>query len=220
MKQAVLQQGLPASATPSTRRAVAVRVPHIDVHPATPGIRAFLNYRRDTGDILSQFVELLLRGPSPLSPGERETIAAFVSSRNECAFCTASHSAAAKHQLGGDTAAGALVEAVKADYCAADVSPKLRALLAIADKVRGDARAVTTDDAEAARQAGATDRDIHDAVLVAAAFCMFNRYVDGLGATTPDDPALYDIMGRHMAAEGYLTPSIDPDGKPRVMRTG
>jgi hypothetical protein len=67
---------------------------------------------------------------------------------------------------------------------------------------------VTESDIAAARKQGATDLEIHDTVLIAAAFCMFNRYVDGLGATMPDDPAFYDIIGRQRAQEGYMTKSV------------
>ncbi|MHB8605033.1 MAG: carboxymuconolactone decarboxylase family protein [Thermoplasmatota archaeon] len=179
-------------------------MPHIASDPTIPGIRALMRYRPDTGLALSQLAEALLRGPSPLTSGEREMIAAFVSSRNECKFCERSHSGAAKHQLGGSDADAALVEAVKRDYRSAAVSPKMKALLAIADKVRGDARRVNDADIAAARAEGATDRDIHDAVLIAAAFCMYNRYVDGLGAVTPTDATVYDMMGKRMAHEGYM----------------
>ena len=193
-------------------------MPHIAVDPTIPGIRAFLNYRADTGAILSDFSEALLRGPSPLTVTERELIASFVSSRNECRFCTGAHSYAAKHNLllGHATpeSAEALVEAVKCDYTTAPVSPKLKALLAIADKVRADARTVSEADVAAARAAGAGDRDIHDAVLVAAAFCMFNRYVDGLRATTPTDAATYELIGERLAKNGYTKPSFLPGGKP------
>ncbi|MHB8633047.1 MAG: carboxymuconolactone decarboxylase family protein [Thermoplasmatota archaeon] len=189
-------------------------MPHISVDPSVPGIRAFMNYRPDTGKALSELAEALLRGPSPLTAGERELVASFVSNRNHCRFCTASHSAAAKHQLGGGAADAALVEAVKSDYKSAAISEKMKALLAIAEKVQGDARTVTKGDIDVARRAGATDRDIHDAVLIAAAFCMFNRYVDGLAATTPSDGALYDLMGERMAKNGYLQASILAGGKP------
>jgi hypothetical protein len=97
---------------------------------------------------------------------------------------------------------------VKADFQAAPVSPKLKALLAIAGKVRQDGKLVTAADVEAARCQGATDLEIHDTVLIAAAFSMFNRYVDGLGTWQPRDPEMYKQMGRHLAEEGYTAPSI------------
>jgi uncharacterized peroxidase-related enzyme len=153
--------------------------------------------------VLLELAEVLLRGPSPLTSAERELIAAYVSRRNGCRFCAQSHGAAARHHLGGDAQAQAMLDAVLQDPATAPVSPKMRALLAIAAKVQEDGRTVTQDDVAAARRAGASDVDLHDAVLVAAAFCMYNRYVDGLAATTPDDPAVYEAMGRRLATQGY-----------------
>jgi uncharacterized peroxidase-related enzyme len=150
---------------------------------------------------MRELAEVLLRGPNSLTSGEREMIAAFVSSRNDCHFCQASHSAAAAHHL--DRNYG-IVDAVKRDFQSAPVSEKLKALLSIAGKVRESGKDVVIADIERAKHAGATDLEIHDTVLIAAAFCMFNRYVDGLAAVTPDDPKTYDEMGRRMALEGYL----------------
>ncbi|MFE2341173.1 carboxymuconolactone decarboxylase family protein [Streptomyces sp. NPDC059431] len=178
-------------------------MPHIEIPAPVPGIRGLMASKPASGRRLSELAEQLLRGESPLSVGERELIAAFVSSRNQTRYCTGSHTAAAAHALGGDYE---LVEAVKRDPASAPVSERMRALLAIAGKVQGDAREVGAEDVAAARAAGADDEAIHDTVLVAAAFCMFNRYVDGLGAITPDDPAVYDEIGVFLAAHGYLPP--------------
>jgi alkylhydroperoxidase family enzyme len=81
----------------------------------------------------------------------------------------------------------------------------MKALLHIAGKVQISGRAVMAADIAAAREQGADDREIHDTVLIAAAFSMFNRYVDGLGSWTPTDPAVYEEMGRRMA-KGYVLP--------------
>jgi uncharacterized peroxidase-related enzyme len=150
---------------------------------------------------MRELAEVLLRGPHTLSSGEREMIAAFVSDRNDCYFCHASHRAAAAHHLGGNYE---LVDAVKLDFEAAAISPKLKALLAIAAKVQDSGKHVTTENVQRARAAGATDVEIHDAVLIAAAFCMFNRYVDGLATFAPRDERAYDEMGQRMAKEGYV----------------
>ena len=150
---------------------------------------------------------MLLRGPSTLTRGEREMIAAFVSAGNQCAFCCASHRAVAAHHLNGNYE---LVDAVKRDPRTAPVSPKLKALLAIADRVRVDGKQVSDADVDVARRAGATDLEIHDTVLIAAAFCMFNRYVDGLATWTPDDSVAYDEMGRRIARDGYLRSAPAP----------
>lgn len=175
-------------------------MPHIDLHNDLPGIRGLAAFRPDTGRHLYELAEALLRAESPLTSGERELIAAYVSSRNECFFCTSSHAAASRH-LYGDGAE--VVDAVIADLPSAPVSEKLRALLVIAGKVQQNGRLVSEEDVEAARGQGATDRDIHDTVLIAAAFSMFNRYVDGLATWAPRDPETYAEMGRHMAERGY-----------------
>ncbi len=131
-------------------------------------------------------------------------IAAFVSLRNECRFCHASHRAAAAHHLEGDYT---IVDAVGDDYESAPVSAKLKALLAVAAKVQLGGTCVTPADIQRARAEGATDVEIHDTVLIAAAFCMYNRYVDGLATFTPVDDAAYDAMGRRMAHQGYVNRS-------------
>ncbi len=174
---------------------------HIALPDGLPGIVAGFAFRPATAKPMRELAEALLRGPNTLTPGEREMIAAFVSSRNDCAFCHASHRAAAAHNLDGNYE---IVDAVKRDYQTAPVSEKLKALLAIAARVQESGRSVTAADVERARAEGATDVEIHDAVLIAAAFCMFNRYVDGLATLTPTDPAAYDQMGRRMAREGYV----------------
>jgi uncharacterized peroxidase-related enzyme len=178
-------------------------VPHIPVPGQIPGIGGLFAYRPETAAPMRALADALLVGESPLSRGERETIAAFVSHRNECRFCTESHAAVARHLLGercGD------VDAVLDDPARAPVGEKLRALLVIAGKVQRDGRTVTEADVAAARAVGAGDRDIHDAVLIAAAFSMYNRYVDGLATLTPTDPAAYAAMGRRLAEVGYAGP--------------
>jgi uncharacterized peroxidase-related enzyme len=179
-------------------------VPHIDLPEGIPGIRSALTFRPETAAPLLQLAEALLRGDNTLGRGERELIAAYVSNLNECVFCAASHSAFAARQLDGGAA---LVEQVKRDPATAPISDKLRALLAIAARVRDDGRSVTTEDVEAARAQGATDTEIHDTVLIAAAFCMFNRYVDGLATWTPTDPEAYDAMAGRIVEHGYLGPA-------------
>jgi uncharacterized peroxidase-related enzyme len=174
---------------------------HITLPEGVPGIRGLLQYDPETARPLSELAEALLRRSEGLSRGERELIATHVSSLNRCTFCASTHAAAARHLL-QDRAP--LVDAVRVDYLSAPVTPRLRALLAIAARVQEGGRSVREEDVEAARAHGATDAEIHDTVLIAAAFCMYNRYVDGLATWTPDDPAMYDQMGAVLAAEGYV----------------
>jgi uncharacterized peroxidase-related enzyme len=176
-------------------------MPHIALPEGLPGITSGFAFRPETARPMRELAEVLLRGPNALTSAERETIAAFVSARNDCHFCQASHSAAAAHHLDGNYD---IVEAVKRDYQSAPVSQKLKALLTIAGQVQEGGKNVTAEAVERARAEGATDREIHDAVLIAAAFCMFNRYVDGLATLTPTDPNAYDQMGERMATLGYV----------------
>lgn len=174
---------------------------YIDLNSELPGIAALFQYRPDAARALNQLAETLLRGESPLSPAERETIAAYVSERNGCKFCSSSHGAIAK-KLWQDK--GDLVDAIKQDCEIADIDDKFKALLNIAGKVREGGRSVSESDIQKAKELGASDLEIHDTVLIAAVFCMYNRYVDGLGVEAPDNPALYDGFAERMVEVGYL----------------
>jgi uncharacterized peroxidase-related enzyme len=167
-----------------------------------PGINGLLAYNRETGRVLEALADALLVAPSSLTRGERELIAAHVSALNECTFCRNSHSAFAAAQLDGGMP---LVEEVRADPGSAAVSPKIRALLRIAGAVQRSGKDVTPELVDAARAEGATDAEVHDAVLIAAAFCMYNRYVDGLGTLAPQDPEAYQRGVPFIVAKGYST---------------
>jgi len=165
-----------------------------------PGIVGLLNYRPETGKPLTDLAEVLLRGPSSLSSGEREIIAASVSYWNGCHFCHTSHAAAAAAHLKSGLS---LIDDIKAGLSQTPVSDKLRSLLHIAHQVQRNGKNVTEEDVAEAREFGATDIEIHDTVLIAAAFCMYNRYVDGLGTWAPGPNEAYAEMGERMAHVGY-----------------
>jgi uncharacterized peroxidase-related enzyme len=175
-------------------------MPHVSLPGGEPGIIGLLAAFRASERPLNDLANAVLRGPSSLTPAERELIAAYVSRGNDCEFCTNSHAAAARHLYGPRAA---LVDDVLTDPAAADLDDEMRALLAIAATVRRDGRLVTADDVRRARDAGADDRAIHDTVLIAAMFSMFNRYVDGLATVAPTDPAVYDQIGARIATKGY-----------------
>ncbi|HEY4572801.1 MAG TPA: carboxymuconolactone decarboxylase family protein [Thermoanaerobaculia bacterium] len=175
-------------------------MPHIELPEGLPGIVGPMVAYPETEKHLNGLADALLRGPSSLSPGEREMIAAYVSKGNQCHFCTLLHASTARHLLGE---AGSVVDSVLAQGAQAPVSEKLQALLEIAGKVRVDGRLVTAEDVARARQAGADDKAIHDTVLIAAAFSMYTRYVDGLATWAPGDPEMYDEMGAVIAENGY-----------------
>jgi uncharacterized peroxidase-related enzyme len=172
---------------------------YIPLEKHLPGITGLLEYRQDSAAPIRELTQILLRGESTLTEGERELIATIVSSRNECRFCTAAHTAAANVLLEETSTS----DAVKRNIDTAPVSEKMKALLHIAALVQKNGKAVTPEAIAAARQAGATDLEIHDTVLIAALFCLYNRYVDGLATVTPSDPAFYEGLGQRLKQHGY-----------------
>ena len=178
-------------------------MPHIAVPEGVPGIRSLAMYRPETGQHLYALAQVLLRDASPLTPAERELIATHVSARNNCMFCMSSHAAAARELFNEHSQ---VVDCVIENKDTDMLSDKMKALLNIAGKVQVSGKSVTDKDIEDARAHGASDRDIHDTVLIAATFSMFNRYVDGLATLTPTDPKEYEPMGKRLATMGYVVP--------------
>ncbi|WP_242908185.1 carboxymuconolactone decarboxylase family protein [Actinomadura terrae] len=175
-------------------------MPHIALGNDAPGILSLFAYRPETARPMNELAEILLRGPSTLTRGARELIAAYVSSLNDCDFCASSHSAFAAAQLPEGME---LVARVRADLDGAPIPEKLKALLRVAAAVQRSGQDVRPEDIAAARAAGATDLELHDTVLIAAAFCMFNRYVDGLATTVPDNPDDYAAVAKVIVEGGY-----------------
>jgi uncharacterized peroxidase-related enzyme len=176
---------------------------HIKLQEGVPGIRGPMAFRPETAKPLRELVEVLLRSPHTLSPGEREAIATYVSSQNGCNYCQTIHGYAAAQYLDNNCA---LVDQIKHNFEEAPVCEKLKALLGIAGKVQKGGKYVTDEDIERARKAGASDLEIHDTVLIAAAFCMYNRYVDGLATWAPDDQNVYRQMADRIVTSGYTQP--------------
>lgn len=178
-------------------------MPHIFLNHELPGIRSLAAFRPETGKPLYDLAQVLLHHDSPLSKAERELIAGYVSRVNQCEFCCNSHSAASRAHYGESEG---IVDEVLQNGASSALSPKVNSLLKIARKVAIGGREVQQADIDAARAAGAEDRDIHDTVLIAAAFSMYNRYVDGLATTLPENPDSYIEMGKRMAFVGYVPP--------------
>lgn len=174
-------------------------MPYITLEEHLPGITGLLEYRKDTAAPIRSLTQFLLRGPSTLTEGERELIATIVSYGNECKFCTAAHTATADALL-GDTNTS---EKIKQDISSAPLSGKMKALLTIASLVRENGRNVTEDAIKKAKDEGATDIEIHDTVLIAALFCLYNRYVDGLSTNTPTQPDFYKGLADRLVNHGY-----------------
>ncbi|MGN6396810.1 MAG: carboxymuconolactone decarboxylase family protein [Mucilaginibacter sp.] len=175
-------------------------MPHIAVEEHLPGITGLLEYRKDTAQPIRELTQILLRGQSTLTEGERELIATVTSNGNQCRFCTAAHTAAADIFLGENETSSC----VKTDIESAPVSEKMKALLVIADKVRESGKSVKPEHIARAKAAGATDLEIHDTVLISALFCLYNRYVDGLATALPDNPTYFGYLAERLKNHGYM----------------
>ncbi|MBS1501437.1 MAG: carboxymuconolactone decarboxylase family protein [Bacteroidetes bacterium] len=174
---------------------------HIELNNDLPGIRGLMAYRPETEAPLNFLAETLLHDDNnTLSCGERELIGAYVSYLNDCFFCQNVHGAMAGHYLGCSIDQ---IDRIKQDFETAAIDGKMKALLSIAASVQKDGKSVTTEQIEEARRNGATDVEIHDTVLIAAAFCMFNRYVDGLATWAPADRQVYVNRAPQGALNGY-----------------
>ncbi len=174
-------------------------MPYIPLATHLPGITGLLEYRRDTAAPIRELTQFLLRGPNSLTEAERELIATIVSYGNECRFCTTAHATAADALMGNS----AVTEQIKIDHWQSTLSEKMKALLEIARLVRISGKAVTDNAIELAKAAGASDLEIHDTVLIAALFCLYNRYVDGLATSFPDDPSYFGQLADRLVNHGY-----------------
>jgi uncharacterized peroxidase-related enzyme len=175
-------------------------MPYIPLDEKLPGITGLLNYRKDTALPIRQLTQILLRGESTLTEAEREMIASIVSYGNECAFCTAAHTAATDHLLGETTSS----KKIKENISTAPVSEKMKSLLTIASAVQVSGKNVTEAMISQVKKTGATDIEIHDTVLIAALFSMYNRYVDGLASVTPAEPTFYNRLATILVKSGYM----------------
>jgi len=192
-----------SSATTVFEFKLFLNMPYIKVEEHLPGITGLLEYRKDTAEPIRNLTQFLLRGPNTLTEAERELIATIVSHRNECRFCSTAHTAAADLLLGEcDT-----TQKIKEDISSAPVSEKMKALLTIAAQVQKSGKSVTTQSIDAAKKAGATDVEIHDTVLIAALFCLYNRYVDGLSTIAPTDPSFYQGLAERIAKSYMRSPT-------------
>lgn len=175
-------------------------MPHIQLEEHLPGVTGPLEYRKDTAEPIRNLTQVLMKGPSTLTEGEREMIASVVSHGNECKFCTAAHATLAGYLTGKPEE----VDAVLCDIESSPVSEKMKALLTIASKVQQSGKSVTTELVSRAKAAGASDLEIHDTVLIAALFSLYNRYVDGLATNMPKEASYFQTLAERLSSQGYV----------------
>jgi uncharacterized peroxidase-related enzyme len=200
------------SARDDERKARANEKPIVGSLPDVPGIVVAMRLSENLGAHLRGLANALLVDPFPgatLTRAERELIATAVSAGNDCFYCMDSHGAFASALLRRENAQNveALVDGIKLGG-SADVNPKLAALLNVARTVRRNSRDVSAEQVARANDAGATDADAQLTVLIAAAFCMYNRMVDGLRAQTPPTAEAYRARAEEIAEHGYNDPRV------------
>lgn len=177
-----------------------------------PGILAAMRLTPGLGVHLRALADELLVNPFPgatLVRAEREMLATAVSAANDCFYCMDSHGAFATALLERDHPAFdvGVIDVIKTGS-SDGLDPKMQALLHIARTVRRDGRQLTAADVDAARDAGAAEADVQLAVLIAAAFSMYNRMVDGLRAKTPPTAEAYRSRAGEIAEHGYSSPQV------------
>jgi uncharacterized peroxidase-related enzyme len=191
--------------------------------PNLPGMIALGAYRPDVYGQMAALANNVLRTGHPestLIPSEREMIASYVSSLNNCTYCATVHGAVAVAHMHnakaegtgqGDQVTKAKAEEIVDSICikhdsdanGTEASPKLKKLLKIASQVRESGQNITAEAIAEAKEVGVTDMDIHDTVLIASLFCMFNRYVDGLTGEISGNIEHLKEGGGMIAENGY-----------------
>lgn len=189
------------------RLARSAEEPIVDGLPDVPGIGAAIRLTPGLGVHLRGLADELLVHDFPgatINRAEREMLATAVSAANDCFFCMDSHGAFATALLeaSGSTQLAPLVDEIKTGS-SEGFNDKMRALLHIARTVRREPRDLTTADVAAARAAGAEDADVQLAVLIAAAFSMYNRMVEGFRAKTAPSAEAYRQRAAEIADHGY-----------------
>ena len=175
--------------------------------PDVPGILAAIRLTPGLGIHLRGLADELLVNDFPgasISRGEREMLATAVSAANDCFYCMDSHGAFATAVLERNGGAGLipLIDEIK-QGSSNGLGEKMQALLHIARTVRREPRQLTAADVEAAKAVGASDADVQLAVLIASAFSMYNRIVEGFRAKTPPTPEAFRARAAEIAEHGY-----------------
>jgi uncharacterized peroxidase-related enzyme len=180
--------------------------------PDVPGIGVAMRLTPGLGVHLRGLADELLVNDFPgatLQRYEREMLATAVSAANDCFFCMDSHGAFVHALLEreGTTELAPVIDVIK--HGSSDgLDDRMQALLEIARTVRRDPLELTVADVEAATAAGATDADVQLAVLIASAFSMYNRLVDGFRAATAPTTEAYRARAGEIAEHGYSAPPV------------
>lgn len=171
----------------------------IPLDGSKPGMRSLLAYYPAIAKPLTGLMKLLMRSESGVDKSESELIATYVSGLNHCKACEDIHGTVAYHLNERNEQT---LRELK-DNQPVSVSARLKSLLELAANVQESGLNVSSNLIEKLKSNGCSDREIHDAVLITALFCMFNRYIDGLGIKSNDTLFSLNERGKHIAEYGY-----------------
>ena len=173
---------------------------HVTLNSDLPGITGLLNTWPLPGEPIRDLTQYILRGENSLSEGERELIASMVCVGNSCQFCSNAHIAAAARYIGSKETVNAILQ----QPFGGEVDNRIAHLLEISGAVGISGSLVTESMIESAKQAGATDLEIHDTIMIAALFSFYNRYVDGLATDLPENESYYEMLADRLTTSGYV----------------
>ena len=177
-------------------------MPFMSFLPDDTGMPEIIMSRSEPMGPFIQMTQILMRGPSSFTVGERELIGAFVSSTNDCPFCVGSHVATASHfDIPEST-----LQALATDIETAPVDERLRPVMRYVEKLTKTPYQMTQADADAVYAAGWDDLALSDAVLICGLFNMANRIVEGHGVDRATPREKLEDAGQMLAEYGYINP--------------
>ena len=164
---------------------------------AVPEIMHLFRFKKRSTDHLVRFTEEVMRGPSPLPRGMRELIGAFVSSRNQCCFCSCAHVAVAAEYLGQE-----FVEEVLNDLETSRLDAAHKELFRYLGKLAENPASIVASDIDKLREAGWSEEAIYDALTVASLFKFYNTWNNGSGVRNMRSTD-YQHSGQRIITLGY-----------------
>ena len=172
-------------------------MPYLPTLPEDAAMLDVLRLFPEAARPLVQFHEALMRGTSPLTTGQRELLAAYVSGLNSCSYCRRVHGATAE----AFGVPAELLNNLLVDVDRAEVDDRFKAMLRFVRKLTLEPASVTSQDATGVLSAGWDDRALHDAVMICGLFSCMNRVVLGLGLRADEEYALQ--AAARLSKEGY-----------------
>lgn len=164
------------------------------------GMRQLLAYKPIIAGPMLALMEGVMRSNDGLSLGERELIASYISYLNDCRHCQIIHGEIAQCLLNDDDF---IMDTLRSNFKELKLNPRINAILNIVKCIHLGGKHVGASQIDAAKKIGITEMEIHDTVLISSMFCMFNRYIDGLGLESTDTELSFKQRAKQIAENGY-----------------